>query len=75
MESGAKDFCDAVLRALDGEIHVLAAVRTGVESPFVRRVLASEKALVCEMLPEQFDERFLELKPIVDRWERDILTC
>lgn len=69
MESDAAHFCAAVLEKLDGELPILAALREGMETDFLRRVKAHPSARVIEMRPECFDEIFAELLPIVRRWE------
>lgn len=75
MESNAEAFCQAVLERLNGEIPVLAAVRTSIDTPFIRRVLACEKARVIEMKPDRFDEIRSELEPVLAGWEEEILSC
>ena len=72
MESGAEAFCRSVLAQLDGELPLLAAVRTGMDSPFLQRVTAHKKARVYDMQPERFDEIYQELRPLVLAWERTI---
>ena len=70
MESGAEVFCQAVLRALDGPLPVLAAVRAGIETPFLSRVTAHPGARCYAMGPERFDELYRELRPLVLAWEQ-----
>ena len=72
MESGAERFCSAVLEALDGELPILAAVREGMDTDFLRRVKAHSKATVIDMRPERFDEICAQLRPVVLRWEEQI---
>ena len=69
MEAQAEAFCQSVLARLRGETPVLAAVRTSIETPFLRRVVCCEDARVVEMNPERFDEIYEELLPIVLSWE------
>jgi len=70
MESGAEAFCRAVLEKLDGELPILAAVREGMETDFLRRVKAHPSARLVRMEPERFDEIYAELAPVVSRWEK-----
>lgn len=70
MESEAEAFCSAILERLDGELPILAAVRTGMETDFLRRVTAHPKARVLAMSPERFDEYYAQLRPLVLAWER-----
>ena len=75
MESGAEDFCAAVLECLNGDQPVLAALRTSIDTPFIRQVLACEKARIVEMHPERFEEIYRELAPVVAGWERELRSC
>lgn len=70
MESGAERFCRAVLEKLDGEVPVLAAVRSGIETDFLRRVTGHRNVRAVEMRPERFDEIYAELRPLVLAWDR-----
>ena len=69
MEARAGAFCAAVLGKLRGDGHVLAAVRTSIDTPFLRQVLAPEDARVVQMDPERFDAIRAELVPIIRRWK------
>lgn len=69
MESEAAVFCRAVLNCLDGPLPVLAAVRTGIETPFLREVINHPNARCYDMDPESFEERYRELRPIVQSWD------
>lgn len=69
MESEAKVFCRAVLNCLDGPLPVLAAVRTGIETPFLREVINHPNACCYDMVPDRFDEIYRELRPIVQSWD------
>lgn len=75
MESTADAFCHAVLDCLQGEIPVLAAVRTSIDTPFIRQVLSCERAEVVEMNPECFDDLYRQLYPIVRSWKQEGRTC
>ena len=69
MESDAKAFCRAVLNSLDGPMPVLAAVRTGIETPFLREVIHHPNVRCYDLSPESFDERYRELRPLVQSWD------
>lgn len=69
MESEAAVFCRSILDCLDGPTPVLAAVRTGIETPFLRQVMGHPKACCIEMDPKRFDEIYRELLPIVQSWD------
>lgn len=75
MESEAKAFCAAVLEKLNGPGPILAAVRTSIETPFLREVLAVQGALVVQMQPERFAEIRAQLTPIVESWEQEAAPC
>lgn len=75
MESNAEAFCNAVLDRLNGDIPVLAAVRTSIDTPFLQKVLACEKARTVKMDPERFDEICRELRPAVLAWEKERTIC
>lgn len=70
METEAKRFCQMVLERLHGSMPVLAAVRAGMETPFLRQVLACEDTLLVEMEPERFDSIYQSLMPIVMEWNK-----
>lgn len=72
MESGAEDFCRAVLARLDGQTPILAAVRSGIETDFLRAVTSHPAARVVQMQPQRFDQLYRELRPLVWDWERSI---
>ena len=69
MEAHAETFCAAVLGKLRGDGHVLAAVRTSIDTPFLRQVLSAEGARVEQMEPDRFDAIRDELVPIIRRWK------
>ncbi len=69
MESEASVFCRAVLNCLDGPLPVMAAVRTGIETPFLREVMSHPNVRCYDMRPVFFDERYQELRPIVQSWD------
>jgi nucleoside-triphosphatase len=69
MESDAAVFCRTILDCLDGPLPVLAAVRTGIETPFLRRVTRHPKVRCVEMEPDRFDEIYMALRPVVQSWD------
>lgn len=69
MEARAEAFCAAVLSKLRGDGHILAAVRTSIDTPFLQQVLATEGARVVQMDPERFNAIRDELVPIIRRWK------
>lgn len=75
MESEAELFCAAALEKLNGPGPILAAVRTSIETPFLREVLAVENALVVQMQPERFAEIYAQISPIVESWEQETVPC
>ena len=60
---------------LDIVCPILAAVRTSIETPFLRKVLAVENVLVVQMQPERFTEIYAQLSPIVAAWEQEAALC
>ena len=73
LESGAEDFCRAVLDRLEGDTPVLAAVRAGMDTDFLRRVRGHEKARCLEMVPERFAEYEALLRPLVREWNDSLM--
>ena len=69
MESDASVFCRRILDCLDGPLPVLAAVRTGIETPFLRQVMELPNVCSIEMDPARFDEIYRELRTIVQSWD------
>ena len=69
MESEASIFCDRVIECLNGEEPVIAAVRTGISTPFLERVRACENAYHIDMQPQNFQMIYRELLPVVRSWE------
>lgn len=70
MESDATAFCRAVLDSLDAPFPVLAAVRSGMETPFLQAVTAHPRARCYDIRPERFEEIYRELRPLVLEWNR-----
>ena len=69
LENEATEFCSAVLRALEGETHVIAAVKEK-DTPFLNAVRASENALVVRVSQANRDAIFEDLLPTVREWGR-----
>lgn len=69
MESTAPNFCQTVLAALDGDTPVLAAVKNRADVAFLRQVLTHPKGAVYRVTPENREELFRELLPIVREWK------
>ena len=65
----ASVFCGTILDCLDGPLPVLAAVRTGIETPFLRQVMQHPNVRCIDMDPERFDEIYRELQPVVQSWD------
>lgn len=72
MEEGSKAFCRQVLQCLDGEIPVLAAVKAGVQSPFLRQVLSHPQVQVYDLAKESYEEVFSALSPLVSQWNEQL---
>lgn len=70
METEAEHFCQTMLERLHGKVPVLAAVRAGMEAPFLWQVLACEDVLLVETEPERFDSIYQSLAPVVMEWNR-----
>lgn len=70
MESTAPNFCQAVLAALDGDTPVLAAVKNRADVAFLQQVLTHPKGAVYRITPENREELFHELLPIVREWKK-----
>lgn len=70
MESEAELFCRTILEKLDSDLPVLAAVREGMETDFLRRVRAHPSVRQVRMEPARFEQIYEELLPIVSSWEK-----
>lgn len=71
METGSPAFCESVLNHLDGDDHVIATVKARFDVDFLDKVRNHPKALVCEITPENRDEVYEQLLPIVRSWNRE----
>lgn len=67
MESEALVFCDKVLRALDGDIPILAAVKSR-ETPFLNAVKVHPNASVYWITRSNRDALYAQLLPVVVEW-------
>ncbi|MBQ9661917.1 MAG: hypothetical protein IJV40_02055 [Oscillospiraceae bacterium] len=71
MEAKAPAFCRKVLECLDGEIPVLATVRDGMpEIEFLNRVRSHPGAECWHVRPDNIDELYETLSPIIERWNK-----
>lgn len=69
MEAEAERFKQAVFRALDGEIPVLAAVKAREDVPFLNDVLHHRKVTVYTVTPENWEAVYTELLPFLRIWK------
>ena len=75
MEQDSELFCKAVLRALDGDIPVLAGVKAGVDVPFLRQVMGHPKVEVYELNPDKRQEIYEQILPQVRAWNEALRGC
>lgn len=68
MEAGAESFVDAVFRALDGDVPVLAAVKARFDVDFLNRVRSHEKCETYIITKENREELFNRLQPTIAAW-------
>ena len=71
MESEAYAFRSAVLRALDSDVPVLAAVKDKQGVPFLQQVRQHPQAEVFAINAENREELFARLLPLVKDWKRN----
>lgn len=71
LENRAEAFRAAVLKALDGDVPVLAAVKTR-DTPFLRQVRDHHNARLAVVTPENRDRLFQQLLPQVLQWDREL---
>lgn len=64
-EAKAEGFTAAVLAALDGDVPVLAAVKSRTDVPFLNAVRAAPRAEVFYITPENREELFERLLPVM----------
>lgn len=68
METGSEKFCRTVFDCLDGDIPVLAALKSRFDVDFLNQVRAHTKAQVYMLTEENRDLLYHELKPVVQKW-------
>lgn len=68
MEAEAEAFVQAVFTALDGEIPVIAAVKTRYDVPFLNAVRAHKNARVYDVTADTRDALYTELCEVVRAW-------
>lgn len=68
MEAKAEDFTRAVMAALDGDTPVIAAVKARFDVPFLNEVRAHKKAKLYMIMPQNREQLFEELFPLIQRW-------
>lgn len=61
MEAKAEAFTRAVMQALDGDIPVIAAVKSRTDVPFLNELRAHPNCKVCWITPENRDELYEQL--------------
>lgn len=72
METGATAFCDTVLSCFDGDQRVLATLKASHHTDFLNAVRHHPKAEVFEITPENRDELYEELLPIIRHWNDEL---
>ena len=70
MESDAQVFRREVLQTLDGDTPVLAAVKDRMDVEFLRQVCAHPRAEVVHIDPENREELYRTLLPVVSGWKK-----
>lgn len=68
METQAEHFCGRVLEILDGDIPVLATVKSRYDIDFLNEVRAKEKAQLFMIDKTNRDELFEAILPYVNEW-------
>lgn len=66
MEAGSEIFTRKVTEALDGDTPVIAAVKSRKDIPFLTKVRSHPKAAVYEITPENRDELYETLLPLIE---------
>lgn len=70
MEAQASGFTEAVLRTLDGDIPLIAAVKARDDIAFLNAVRGHPKVCVYEITEENRDALYDELLPLIREWNR-----
>ena len=68
LEEKATLFHEAILLRLNSSLPVIAAVREGTETPFLSKIKNYPNIRVISLSPENREQVFLELLPIVRNW-------
>ena len=72
MEIGAENFCHEVLKALDGNIPVLATVKdTDLGAEFLDQIRKHKNAEVYMLDSDHWDEIFEKVLPVVKGWNHN----
>lgn len=72
MEEQAPEFCRRLLECLDGDIPVIATVKTKMDCDFLDRVKGHQKAQVYEITEENRNGLYDKLFPVLKEWERGL---
>lgn len=76
MEAEAKLFCEKVLSCLDGDIPVLATVKSkGPDLEFLRKVKSHPRAVLYDADKTPAEELYKELSEIVRGWNERLSEC
>jgi nucleoside-triphosphatase len=71
METESKLFCAAVMRCLDGDIPVLAAVKARFDVDFLNALRAHPRAALHTITEENRDELYEQLLPVILGWNTE----
>jgi nucleoside-triphosphatase len=71
METESKLFCAAVMRCLDGDIPVLAAVKARFDVDFLNALRSHPGAALYMITEENRDELYEQLLPVMLRWNME----
>ena len=73
MEIGAENFCQEVLKALDGNIPVLATVKdTELGAEFLDQVRKHKNAEVYMLDIDHWDEIYEKVLPVIQSWNHEL---
>jgi nucleoside-triphosphatase THEP1 len=68
MEAGADAFTRKVLTLLEGDLPVIASTKARTDVPFLCDVRSHPNCRVYAVTPEDFEELYTKLLPIVRSW-------
>jgi nucleoside-triphosphatase len=71
METESEAFCAAVMRCLDGDIPVLAAVKARFDVDFLNVVRAHPRAALHTITEENRDKLYEQLLPVILQWNKE----